>query len=126
MNCDMHHSPSSGKRKKLSKKDDIYLDHPSKSRGNLFELGEATELSLFLDVDDLSAERALWSVFKSKPSTTDSVSSVSLMSPFDALSRPYSKPSIGSRSDIESDGGSRRVALNRKSISPMAPASRAL
>ncbi|KAG2157358.1 regulator of Vps4 activity in the MVB pathway-domain-containing protein [Suillus clintonianus] len=57
---------------------------------------------------------------------TDSVSSVSSMSPSDALGRPYSKPSIGSRSDIESDGRSRKVALNRKSISPMAPASRAL
>lgn len=57
---------------------------------------------------------------------TDSVSSVSSMSPSDAFSGPRSKPSIGSRSDIESDGRSRRVALNRKSISPMAPASRAL
>ncbi|KAG1877863.1 regulator of Vps4 activity in the MVB pathway-domain-containing protein [Suillus subalutaceus] len=57
---------------------------------------------------------------------TDSVSSVSSLSPSDALSRPHSKPSIGSRSDIESDGKSRKVALNRKSVSPMAPASRAL
>lgn len=57
---------------------------------------------------------------------TDSVSSVSSLSPSDALSGPHSRPSIGSRSDIESDGNSRRVALNRKSISPMAPASRAL
>lgn len=57
---------------------------------------------------------------------TDSVSSISSLSPSDALSGPHSKPSIGSRSDIESDGKSRKVALNRKSISPMAPASRAL
>lgn len=57
---------------------------------------------------------------------TDSVSSVSSLSPSDYLSGPHSKPSIDSRSDIESDGRSRRVALNRKSISPMAPASRVL
>lgn len=56
---------------------------------------------------------------------TDSVSSVSSQSPSDALSGLHSKLSVGSRSDIESEGRSRRVALNRKSISPMAPASRA-
>ncbi|KAG0705900.1 regulator of Vps4 activity in the MVB pathway-domain-containing protein [Suillus ampliporus] len=57
---------------------------------------------------------------------TESISSVSSLSPSEALNGPRSRPSVGSRSDIESDGGSRRVALNRKSISPMAPASRAL
>jgi hypothetical protein len=51
---------------------------------------------------------------------TDSVSSISSLSPSDI---PNSRQS---KSDVESDGGSRRVALNRKSISPMAPASRAL
>ncbi|KAG1756520.1 regulator of Vps4 activity in the MVB pathway-domain-containing protein [Suillus paluster] len=57
---------------------------------------------------------------------TESMSSVSSLSPSEAFNRPRSRPSLGSRSDIESDGGSRKVALNRKSISPMAPASRAL
>lgn len=57
---------------------------------------------------------------------TDSVSSVSSLSPSDVFSGTHSKPSLGSRSDIESDGGGRKVALNRKSISPMALASRAL
>ncbi|KAG2149151.1 hypothetical protein DEU56DRAFT_924469 [Suillus clintonianus] len=46
MNCDIHLSLSSSQRKKLSKVD---LDYPSKSGGTLFGLGEATELSLFLD-----------------------------------------------------------------------------
>ncbi|KAG2367514.1 regulator of Vps4 activity in the MVB pathway-domain-containing protein [Suillus spraguei] len=36
---------------------------------------------------------------------TDSVSSVSSLSPSDVFSGTHSKPSIGSRSDIESDGG---------------------
>lgn len=57
---------------------------------------------------------------------TDSVSSISSQSPSDAFSGLHSKPSVGSKSDIESEVRSRRVALNRKSISPMAPASRAL
>lgn len=51
----------------------------------------------------------------------DSISSISSLSPSEALNRPHP---IQSKSDVESDGGSRRVALNRKSISPMAPASR--
>lgn len=53
----------------------------------------------------------------------DSMSSISSLSPSEALNGPNLRPS---KSDVESDGGSRRVALNRKSISPMAPASRAL
>ncbi|KAG2148892.1 hypothetical protein DEU56DRAFT_782713 [Suillus clintonianus] len=44
MNCDVHLSPSSGKRKKLSEKDDVDLDHPSKSRGTLFGLGDGALL----------------------------------------------------------------------------------
>ncbi|OAX43570.1 hypothetical protein K503DRAFT_126164 [Rhizopogon vinicolor AM-OR11-026] len=51
---------------------------------------------------------------------TDSVSSISSLSPSEALNRPNPR---ASRSDVESDGRSRRVALNRKSVSPMAPAS---
>lgn len=57
-------------------------------------------------------------VIKGHALRTDSISSIS-----EALNRPNARPSM---SDIESDGGSRKVALNRKSISPMAPASRAL
>lgn len=51
-------------------------------------------------------------------------SSISSLSPMDALGRP-SWPG-GNRSDAESDstGGSRLVPINRRSISPMAPSAR--
>ncbi|KAH7914974.1 regulator of Vps4 activity in the MVB pathway-domain-containing protein [Hygrophoropsis aurantiaca] len=53
-----------------------------------------------------------------------SVTSLSSLSPSEALNRPYARSRTNSRSDHDSDGGSRRVAINRKSVSPMAPLSR--
>ncbi|KAH7889329.1 regulator of Vps4 activity in the MVB pathway-domain-containing protein [Phlebopus sp. FC_14] len=53
----------------------------------------------------------------------ESISSTSSLSPSEAFNRPYPR-SAGSRSDYDSDTGSRRVPLNRKSVSPMALASR--
>ncbi|KAF8636728.1 hypothetical protein AX17_003531 [Amanita inopinata Kibby_2008] len=49
----------------------------------------------------------------------DSLSSISSLSPSDALSRPQ----VASKSDRDSDisASSRRIPLNRKSISPLAP-----
>ncbi|KAI6103610.1 regulator of Vps4 activity in the MVB pathway-domain-containing protein [Pisolithus sp. B1] len=52
-----------------------------------------------------------------------SVSSASSLSLPEVLSKTHSR-SVGSRSDYDSEGSSRRVPLNRKSISPMALASR--
>ncbi|KIJ59199.1 hypothetical protein HYDPIDRAFT_118790 [Hydnomerulius pinastri MD-312] len=57
----------------------------------------------------------------------ESISSTTSLPPSDALSRPYQHPrsaGTGPRSDYDSDGGSRRIPLNRKSISPMAVVSR--
>ncbi|KIO04161.1 hypothetical protein M404DRAFT_555619 [Pisolithus tinctorius Marx 270] len=53
----------------------------------------------------------------------ESVSSVSSLSLSEVFSKTYSR-SAGARSDYDSDGSSRRVPLNRKSVSPMALASR--
>ncbi|KAG1782170.1 hypothetical protein EV702DRAFT_1070301 [Suillus placidus] len=44
MNCNILLSPSSGKRKKPSEKDDVDVDHPSKSRGTLFGLDDGAFL----------------------------------------------------------------------------------
>ncbi|KAF9218243.1 hypothetical protein BS17DRAFT_770821 [Gyrodon lividus] len=57
----------------------------------------------------------------------ESISSTSSLSPSEALNRPYSyarSAGTGPRSDNDSDGGSRRVPLNRRTVSPMALASR--
>ncbi|KAG1745086.1 uncharacterized protein EDB91DRAFT_1122376 [Suillus paluster] len=43
MNCDIHLTPSS-KRKKPSEKDDVDVDHPSKSRGSLLGLDDGAVL----------------------------------------------------------------------------------
>lgn len=58
---------------------------------------------------------------KAKALNRDSVSSTSSLSPADALSRIQLFDKTGWESD---QGGSRKVALNRRSISPMAPLSR--
>ncbi|KAK1224708.1 hypothetical protein PQX77_012381 [Marasmius sp. AFHP31] len=60
-------------------------------------------------------------MYRKQPSHRESLSSVSSLSPSDALSRPL-------RSGWDSDGSatSRKVPLNRQSVSPMAPHSRAL
>ncbi|KAG1869130.1 hypothetical protein C8R48DRAFT_700283 [Suillus tomentosus] len=44
MNCSILLSPSSGKRKKSSEKDDVDVDYPSKSRGTLFGLDDGALL----------------------------------------------------------------------------------
>ncbi|KAI6028901.1 regulator of Vps4 activity in the MVB pathway-domain-containing protein [Pisolithus orientalis] len=53
----------------------------------------------------------------------ESVSSISSLSLSEVFNKTYSR-SAGARSDYDSDGSSRRVPLNRKSVSPMALASR--
>ena len=60
---------------------------------------------------------------KSHAMRQESMSSTSTLSLPDVLTKSHSR-SLGSRSDYDSDGGSRRIPLNRKSVSPMAPASR--
>ncbi|KAL4068130.1 regulator of Vps4 activity in the MVB pathway-domain-containing protein [Scleroderma citrinum] len=60
---------------------------------------------------------------KSHVMRQESMSSTSSLSLPDTFNKPYSR-SAGSRSDYDSDGNSRRVPLNRKSVSPMALASR--
>ncbi|KIJ04350.1 hypothetical protein PAXINDRAFT_104214 [Paxillus involutus ATCC 200175] len=57
----------------------------------------------------------------------ESVSSTSSLSPSEAMNRPYSQArsaGTGPRSDYDSDGWSRKVPLNRRTVSPMALASR--
>ncbi|KAF9242094.1 regulator of Vps4 activity in the MVB pathway-domain-containing protein [Melanogaster broomeanus] len=57
----------------------------------------------------------------------ESMSSVSSLSPSDALSKPYrytQSAGTGGRSDNDSDGASRKIPLNRRAVSPMALASR--
>ncbi|KAH7923526.1 hypothetical protein BV22DRAFT_1196659 [Leucogyrophana mollusca] len=61
---------------------------------------------------------------KGHASRQASVTSLSSLSPSEAFNRPYPRPRVDSRSDHDVDSGSRRVALNRKSVSPMAPPSR--
>ena len=60
---------------------------------------------------------------KSHAMRQESMSSTSSLSLPDVLTKSHSR-NLSSRSDYDSDGASRRVPLNRKSVSPMAPASR--
>ncbi|KAI5983056.1 regulator of Vps4 activity in the MVB pathway-domain-containing protein [Pisolithus albus] len=64
-----------------------------------------------------------WSDVKGHAMRQESVSSASSLSLPEVFNKTHSR-SVGSRSDYDSDGSSRRVPLNRKSISPMALASR--
>ncbi|KAI6035977.1 regulator of Vps4 activity in the MVB pathway-domain-containing protein [Pisolithus microcarpus] len=64
-----------------------------------------------------------WSDVKGHAMRQESVSSASSLSLPEVFNKTHSR-SAGSRSDYDSEGSSRRVPLNRKSISPMALASR--